>query len=228
MKAMILAAGRGERMRPLTDSCPKPLLQVGGKALIEHHIDSLKKANITSLVINHAHLGEQIEDYLGNGEKYGVEIQYSAEHDALETGGGIYKALPLLGNAPFIVVNGDVWCDLDFSLLPKKITGLAHLVMIANPAHNPTGDFYFNEGRLHSDKGSKLTYSGIGVFSPALFAHCTAGRFPLAPLLRNAIAENKVTASYYQGEWVDVGTPERLSDLNDYVNKINTSAVREK
>ena len=220
MKAMILAAGRGERMRPLTDTCPKPLLQVAGKALIEYHIKALERAGIKELVINHAYLGEKIESFLGDGEKYGVSITYSPEKKGgLETGGGIFQALPLLGNVPFIVVNGDIWCDYDFAQLPKAFDGLAHLVMVDNPEHNFTGDFNFQHGRLSSKGDSMLTYSGIGVYRPELFKSCQAGRFPLAPLLRAAIKNNRISAEHHAGFWLDVGTPERLAYLNESISK---------
>jgi MurNAc alpha-1-phosphate uridylyltransferase len=220
MKAMILAAGRGERMRPLTDSCPKPLLQVAGKALIEYHINALARSGFNELVINHAYLGQQIEDYLGDGSNYGVSISYSREQEALETGGGIFQALNLLGDEPFVLVNGDIWCEYDFKNIPKTINGLVHLVMIDNPEHNPSGDFYLKNGRLlecESNDASciKLTYSGIGVYHPHLFSSCQAGKFPLAPLLRLAIKNNQVTAEHYSGFWMDIGTPERL----DFVNR---------
>lgn len=214
MKAMILAAGRGERMRPLTDSCPKPLLKVAGKALIEHHIIALAKAGFKELVINHAYLGHQIEEFLGDGSRYGVSIAYSAEKEALETGGGIYQALALLGDQPFVLVNGDVWSDYDFSKIPKHLDGLVHLVMIDNPEHNPAGDFHFNNGRLSESTGKKLTYSGIGVFHPDLFSSCQPGKFPLAPLLRDAIKNKQVSAEHYTGFWMDIGTPERLEFVN--------------
>ncbi len=211
---MILAAGRGERMRPLTDTCPKPLLKVKGQALIEYHIKALVKSGINELVINHAYLGQQIEDYLGTGEKYGAAIQYSPESDAMETGGGIFNALRYFGDEPFIIVNGDVWTDYDFSHLPKQISNLAHLVMINNPPHNPGGDFYFNSGMLNEFKGNKLTYSGIAIIHPLLFKDCASGAFPLAPLLRSAISNNQISAEHYLGVWVDVGTPERLAELD--------------
>jgi len=214
MKAMILAAGKGERMRPLTDNCPKPLLKVGGVALIEYRIRALAVAGVNEIVINHAYRGQQIEDYLGYGEKYGVRITYSPETEILETGGGIFKALPLLGDAPFVVVNGDVWTDFDFSTLPSKMCRSAHLVMINNPEHNPKGDFYYQDGMLNTSQGIKLTYSGIAVFNPSFFQACKAGAFPLAPLLREAIADNQVSAEHFTGTWVDVGTPERLAQLN--------------
>ena len=214
MKAMILAAGRGERMRPLTNNCPKPLLKVKGKALIEYHILGLKKAGVTDIVINHAHLGQQIEDYLGDGSRFGVSIYYSPESEALETGGGIFQALRHFLQQPFIVVNGDVWTDFDFSRLPTNLQLLAHLVMIDNPAHNPNGDFYFDGKMLNENQGRKLTFSGISVLHPDLFKECQAGAFPLAPLLRDAIAKQRVSAEYHAGAWSDVGTPQRLAELN--------------
>jgi len=217
MKAMILAAGRGERMRPLTDNCPKPLLKVAGRALIEYHINALAAAGFTDIVINYAHLGQMIVDYLGNGNRYGVQITYSAEKEALETGGGIFQALPLLGDEAFLIVNGDVWCEYDFCQIPTAIDGLVHLVMIDNPEHNPSGDFCFDDGRLWENDSEKLklTYSGIGVYHPSLFAAYQAGKFPLAPLLRQAISAQKASAEYFSGFWMDIGTPERLQFLND-------------
>ncbi len=214
MKAMILAAGRGERMRPLTDHTPKPLLKVAGKALIEYHIEALVAAGIDELVINHAYLGEQVEQALGDGRRYGARIQYSAEGEALETGGGILKALPLLGGEPFVVVNGDIWTDYDFAALPGEPEGLAHLVLVDNPAHHPQGDFVLHQGRVHDRPGKRLTFSGIGVYRPELFASHRPGAFPLAPLLRAAMAKNVVSGEHYQGAWHDVGTPQRLSELN--------------
>ncbi len=223
MKAMILAAGRGERMRPLTDDCPKPLLQVAGKALIEYHIDALAKAGITELVINHAYLGLQIERYLGDGEKYGVMLKYSPEREGgLETGGGIFQALPLLGETPFVVINGDIWCDYDFAQLPSDFEGQVHLVMVDNPPHNPGGDFYFDRERLLPTGQQKLTFSGIGLYRPEWFASCKPGRYPLAPMLRESIKLDQVSAEHYSGLWWDIGTPERLGELNQ---KIQTSCV---
>ncbi len=214
MKAMILAAGRGERMRPLTDYTPKPLLEVAGRRLIEYHIQNLVAAGITELVVNHAQLGVQIETVLGNGSAYGAAIQYSAEKKALETAGGIFNALPLLGDAPFVVVNGDVWTDYPFQLLPGSIEGLAHLVLVNNPEHNPQGDFALQGNRVKVDGEPKFTFSGISIIRPELFAGCQAGAFPLAPLLRHAMQSGKVTGEHYRGEWCDVGTPERLQQLD--------------
>ncbi|NJN48038.1 MAG: nucleotidyltransferase family protein [Candidatus Competibacteraceae bacterium] len=215
MRAMILAAGRGQRMRPLTDTTPKPLLSVGGKPLVVYHIEGLRRAGLQDLVINLGHLGEQIPALLGNGHSMGVNIQYSQEpQDALETGGGILQALPLLGPAPFAVVNGDIWSDFPFARLPRQLTGLAHLVLVDNPPHHPGGDFILRNGQVVEYGAPMLTFSGISVLHPALFAHCKPGRFPLAPLLRNAINAGQVSAEHYTGHWSDVGTPERLHQLD--------------
>ena len=216
MKAMILAAGRGERMRPLTDHTPKPLLEVGGKPLIIHHIERLAAAGFAELVINHAHLGEQIETALADGSRWGVSISYSPEKEALETGGGIFNALPLLGDRPFLVVNGDVWTDYDFSAFSSfEPEGLSHLVLIDNPKHNPSGDFILRDGAVYAEgSGLKLTYSGIGVYRPELFSKCSRGAFPLAPLLKQAMRDRKVTGEHHRGAWVDVGTPQRLQELD--------------
>ncbi|MDF1529029.1 MAG: nucleotidyltransferase family protein [Sedimenticola sp.] len=213
---MILAAGRGERMRPLTDTTPKPLLQVAGKPLIQYHVEALVRAGIKQLVVNHAHLGEQIIDFLGTGERWGVSISYSAEPPgALETGGGIHQALPLLGSAPFWVVNGDVWTDYAFAPYTLSAGTLAHLVMVDNPTQHPAGDFVLNaDGLLSADAGQRFTYSGIGLYRPELFSGCSAGIFPLAPLLREAMARGRVSGEYYAGGWMDIGTPERLAALD--------------
>jgi len=212
---MILAAGRGERMRPLTDCTPKPLLPVAGRPLIEYHIEALVKAGFKELVINHAHLGEQIEVALGDGQRWGINILYSPElAGALETGGGIFNALPLLGDAPFVVINGDVWTDYDLNHLAIPKHKLAHLVLVNNPEHHPDGDFSLSKDGLCSDDGKRLTFSGIGVYQSALFADCQSGSFPLAPILKRAMAQGKVSGEYYAGKWVDVGTPQRLDELN--------------
>ncbi|NLY17314.1 MAG: nucleotidyltransferase family protein [Gammaproteobacteria bacterium] len=212
MKAMILAAGKGERMRPLTLHTPKPLLRVAGKALIEYHIEALAVAGITELVINHAWLGQQVEQALGNGSRYGVRIAYSAETEPLETGGGIRKALPLLGDEPFVVVNGDVWTDYDFSELKGHADSLAHLVLVNNPPHHPRGDFSLVQGVVGPEGENKLTYSGISILHPQLFADCQSGAFALAPLLRAAMTQGRVSGEYYAGRWLDVGTTERLAE----------------
>lgn len=220
MKAMILSAGRGERLRPLTDKIPKPLLRVGGKALIEYHIENLVRAGINEIVINLSYLGEKIRATLGDGDQRGARILYSEEGEqALETGGGIFHALPLLGDSPFIVVNGDIWTDFPLSDLLDKLTdnpeGLAHLVLAENPEHHPEGDFILNEGQVHSEgQGRSLTFTGIGVYHPALFSACTEKRFPLAPLLRKAMDSDQVTGQAYDGVWKDIGTRQRLDDLD--------------
>jgi MurNAc alpha-1-phosphate uridylyltransferase len=212
---MILAAGRGERMRPLSDAIPKPLLEAGGKPLIVHLIEGLARAGYRHIVVNHSHLGQQIEDYLGDGARYGVELCYSHEAGGgLETGGGILKALPLIGSDPFAVVNGDIWTDYPFDHLPVRLERLAHLVLVDNPPHHPGGDFAL-AGRAVSTEGvPRLTFSGIGVYARALFAGCAAGKFPLAPLLRTAMSEGRVSGEHYRGGWQDIGTPERLADLD--------------
>ena len=219
MKAMILAAGKGERLRPLTLHTPKPLVRVGGVPLIEYHLRALAAAGFTEIVINHAWLGQQIEDHLGDGSRFGVSIQYSAEGEPLETGGGIFKALPLLGDKPFAVVNGDIWTDYSFAGLRTPLTGLAHLVLVDNPAHHPKGDFCLAGTQVFdAQPGSDtLTYSGIAVLSPALFDGAGAGAFKLAPLLRNAMAAGRVTGERLQGQWVDVGTHERLAEVESLI-----------
>ena len=215
MRALILAAGRGVRMRPLTDHTPKPLLSVGGHPLIEYHIRALAAAGFRELVINHAHLGGQIEQALGDGHRLGVEIAYSPEPPgALETGGGIFKALPLLGTGPFLVVNGDIWTDFDFTSLPREPRGLAHLVLVDNPPQHPEGDFCLRDGVVSQSDGRRLTFSGIGVYRAELFADCRPGAFPLAPLLRQAMDRGAVSGERYGGLWSDVGTPERLAELD--------------
>ncbi|MBD3789941.1 MAG: nucleotidyltransferase family protein [Campylobacterales bacterium] len=217
MKVMILAAGRGERMRPLTDVTPKPLLEVGGIPLIVWHIERLAHDGFKEIVINIAHLGYQIPKALGDGSAWGVNISYSDEQEegALESAGGIIKALPLLGKKTFLVVNGDIWCDYDFDAqktLPKGI--LAHLVLVPNPAHNPDGDFAISDGMAQEKGTEKYTFSGIGYYSPRLFEGVPYGKAPLAPLLRKAMKEGKVSAELYEGEWLDIGTPQRLELLN--------------
>lgn len=211
MRAMILAAGRGERMGELTARQPKPLLELAGKALIEHTIARLYAGGVRELVVNLAYRGEQIRERLGDGARYGVSIVYSQEPDgALDTGGGIAAALDLLGPGPFVVVNSDVMSDFDFTRLGPP-AGLAHLVMVPNPPHHPDGDFFLNEDRLSTTGGVAATYSGIGVYTPRLFAGQSRKRFPLAPLLREAIAAGEVSACLFEGLWIDVGTPARLA-----------------
>jgi len=214
-KVMILAAGRGERMRPLSDTVPKPLLVAGGKPLIVHLVESLARSGFREIVVNHSHLGEQIVDYLGAGDRYGVRLTYSHEEGGgLETGGGIFKALPAIDTDPFVVVNGDIWTDYPFDRLPPRLDGLAHLVLVDNPPQHPQGDFFLHGGKVSVEGEPRLTFSGIGVYARALFAECRPGKFPLAPLLRAAIAQGLVSGEHYTGRWRDVGTPERLKALD--------------
>ncbi|MFQ5634750.1 MAG: N-acetylmuramate alpha-1-phosphate uridylyltransferase MurU [Gammaproteobacteria bacterium] len=223
MKAMILAAGRGERMRPMTDTTPKPLLKVGGRTLIEHHIAALARAGVDDLVINLAWQGGSIRDFIGNGAKYGVKIAYSEEPaGALETGGGIRQALPLLGTEPFWVVNGDVYCEFDYAerRLAERCSG--HLVLVPNPAHNRAGDFGLDGDLVVESSPDSLTYSGIAVLSPGLFAGSPPGRVPLAPLLIDAVRRAAVTGEVFRGRWVDVGTPARLAALDRALGRATT------
>lgn len=217
---MILAAGRGERMRPLTDHTPKPLLPVAGRPLIVHQLTALRAAGIAELVINTGHLGAQLTSVLGDGGIWGLRIVYSPEPpDALETGGGIFQALPLLGSEPFLVVNGDVWTDYPFVRLPAAPVGLAHLVLVDNPSHHPVGDFSLRNGRVEETDAARLTFSGISVLRPELFADCAPGRFPLGPLLRRAMTDGRVTGEHYRGGWRDIGTPQRLAELDDELRR---------
>ena len=255
MMVMLLAAGRGERMRPLTDHTPKPLLEVGGKPLIVWHIENLVRAGITGLVINHAHLGSQIENALGDGSQFSAHIQYSSEGKALETAGGIAYALHLLsapsplatiqevernmlpspivggracegaegGGAPFAVINSDIFCDYDFAQLHARVAELkangdtAHLVLVNNPPQHPNGDFSLQQNRV-TDSTPKLTFSGIGIYQPAVFKDISRGSIaPLAPLLRAQIALGKVSGEHHRGLWADVGTPQRLAELDSHV-----------
>lgn len=211
---MLLAAGRGERLRPLTDRIPKPLIEAGGKPLIVHLVEALVKAGYDDIVINFAWLGETIEAALGDGSRYGARLRYSPEpDDALETGGGILNALPLLGDAPFVVVSADIFTDFSFARLPQEPQGLGHLVLVNNPPHNSGGDFAIENGKLRNEGNGRLTFSGIGVYRPTLFDGSSPGRFPLAPLLRKAAANDRATAEHYTGEWWDVGSLERLEAL---------------
>lgn len=220
MKALILAAGRGTRMRPLTDVTPKPLLKVGGKALIEYHIEALAAAGIKEIIINLSYRGSQIESFLGDGSRYGVRLVYSHEGSPpLETGGGIFNVLQQLGEAPFVVVNGDIWTNYDFRNLPAHFHGHAHLVMVDNPVHHPEGDFALCNGRLDYRTAPKLTFSGVGLYRSTLFDGCEEGAFPLAPILREAMQQGNVTGEYFQGEWLDIGTPERLLLLDMQLTK---------
>jgi len=191
------------------------LLPAGGKPLIVHLIESLARSGLREIVVNHSHLGEQIVDYLGAGDRYGVRLTYSHEEDGgLETGGGIFKALPSIDTDPFVVINGDIWTDYPFDRLPLRLDGLAHLVLVSNPPQHPQGDFFLQNGKISAEGVPRLTFSGIGVYARALFAECRPGKFPLAPLLRAAIAQGSVSGEHYTGRWRDVGTPERLKELD--------------
>lgn len=218
MRAMILAAGRGERMRPLTDTTPKPLLAVGGKPLIEYHIEALVAVGIREIVINLAWKGELLRQALGDGTRFGAQLSYSDEGaQALETGGGIFKALPLLGDAPFIVVSADIWTDYSFARctsLPHA-DDLAHFVLVPNPSFHPNGDFHLAGERVTPSEGPRYTYANIGVFRPEFFAGCRPGRFPLVPVMRARIAEGRVSGEIYEGAWRNIGTPAQLAQLDE-------------
>lgn len=214
MRAMILAAGRGERLRPLTDTIPKPLLEVGGKALIEHHLERLAVAGFREVVINLAHLGEKIRDTLGNGSTWGLNIRYSPEPPgALGTGGGIQQALPFLGESPFAVINGDVFSSYPLARLRAIKCDHAHLVLVPNPAHNPNGDFVLKGGYVTGEGETRHTFSGISVYHPRFFDSVAAGNFSVVPMLQTAMALHQVTGELYKGVWHDIGTPERLAKL---------------
>jgi len=214
---MILAAGLGKRMLPLTANTPKPLLRVGGRPLLEHHILNLKAAGFTELVINAAYLADQIIDFCGDGSRWGVQIRVSVEPEPLETAGGIVKALPLLGEGPFLVVNGDIWCPFPFARLIEcsPLDAGAHLVLVSNPPHHADGDFSLEQERVHSKGPASFTFSGIAVYRPDFFSGLTAAKQPLKPLLDAGIVESKVTGEIYTGTWVDVGTPQRLQALDE-------------
>ena len=227
MRALVFAAGKGERMRPLTEHTPKPLLTVRGKPLIAWHLEKLSAIGVRDVVVNTSWLADRFAPTLGDGAQWGLRLHYSFEgHDPLETGGGMLHALPLLGDAPFIAVNGDLWCDYDFSCLPRDPAGLAHLVMVDNPDHNPRGDFALVGRQVHSEGHARMTFAGIGVYRPALLkewpdvigeiagAELSPPRFKLAPLLRAAMRANAVTGEHFSGAWTDVGTPERLAALD--------------
>ena len=228
MKALIFAAGKGERMRPLTHHTPKPLLAVGGKRLIEWHIEKLAACGVRDIVINTSWLAECFEPALGDGSRWNLSLHYSYEGtEPLDTGGGMLEALKIIGDESFIAVNGDIWSDADYSLLPKQIAGCAHLILVDNPAHNTKGDFMLDKsGCMHSDGESKLTFSGIGIYQPKLLTNWrdvigevngaaeTPPRFKLAPLLRHAMYAGQVSGEHHIGRWTDVGTPERLDELN--------------
>lgn len=227
MKALIFAAGKGERMRPLTHHTPKPLLEVGGKRLIDWHIEKLAATGVRDIVINTSWLAECFEPALGDGSRWKVKLHYSYEGaEPLETGGGMLQALKIIGDESFIAVNGDIWSDVNYTALPTQISGLAHLVLVDNPVHHPMGDFSLAQnGKIASEGANKLTFSGVGIYHPSLFEHWraiigevngvdeTPPRFKLAPLLREAMHHDKVSGEYHAGRWTDVGTPERLEEL---------------
>ena len=222
---MILAAGRGERMRPHTDERPKPMIAVAGKPLIEHHLERLRGAGVTDIVVNLGWLGERIRDALGDGSRHGVHVRYSEEGwPALESGGGIFHALPLLGDAPFLVVNGDVYTDFPLEALARRARALepdvhAHLVLVPNPGHNPRGDFALDQGRVGNRESGRHTFSGLSVHRPEFFAGCQPGHFPLLPLWRAAADAGRMTGEVYAGAWSDVGTPQRLAELEQLLRK---------
>lgn len=215
---MVLAAGRGERMRPLTDHLPKPLLPIAGKPLIAYHLEALARAGVREVVVNTAWLGAKLREALGDGSGYGVRILWSEEGaQALETGGGIHHALPLLGEAPFLLVNGDVWTDIDFAKLDIAREDLAQLVLVPNPPQHPRGDFSLQGDRIGEASGEgvgRWTYSGIGIYRPELFAGCMPGKFPLLPLLQAALRAGRLGGVVHRGRWQDIGTPERLAAID--------------
>jgi MurNAc alpha-1-phosphate uridylyltransferase len=213
--AMILAAGHGERLRPLTETTPKALVEVRGRSLLERHLDSLKAAGIETVVINLGWLGEMIADRIGSGHAYGLNVVYSQEGESiLETGGGIHRALPMLGREPFLVVNADVYTDMPLPPAGLAETDVGHLVLVPRPVHKPQGDFDLQDGRVCESRNAAHTFSGVAVYRPEFFAGCEPGRFPLAPMLKAAAREGRLAGSLYEGLWEDVGTPERLADLN--------------
>lgn len=227
MRTMILAAGRGERMRPLTDSLPKPLLPVAGKPLIAWHLERLARSGLREVIINHAWLGVMIEQALGDGAAFNLQIRYSPEGTALETAGGIATALGLLGTDPFLVINGDIWCDWDPAGADRIAAGLTHenceawILLVPNPEHHPDGDFTLDsDGFVRETGAPRYTFSGIGVYKPSLFAGCAAGQSAkLAPILRAAMRAGRVRGALYTGRWVDVGTPQRLAQLDEDLRK---------
>jgi len=228
VKAMILAAGKGERMRPLTLATPKPLLKAAGKPLISYHLDHLRRAGVREVVINHAWLGDQIEETLGNGDQFGLSIQYSREGEPLETAGGIVRALPLLADDEsdwFLVINGDIWSDFDLAQLIPPADADALLVVTQNPPHHPEGDFHLTDQGLLMDDGSdKLTFTGISLLRRCLFEGLTDRAGKLGPVLRNAMSDSRVRGLYHPGQWVDVGTPERLQALDSQLGKTESES----
>lgn len=213
--ALVFAAGRGERMRPLTERTPKPLLEAGGKRLVEWQLEALARAGVRDVVLNLSHLAAQFPLALGDGSRWNLRIRYSEEGpEPLETGGGMLRALPLLGTAPFIAVNGDIWTDFDFATLPEEPEGIAHLVLVDNPPQHPGGDFVLRDGHVHDESSPRLTFAGIGVYRPELLANATPGKFSMVPHLRAAMRRGAVSGTHFPGDWTDVGTPERLATLD--------------
>lgn len=212
---MILAAGRGERLRPITDGIPKPLVEVRGKSLLERHLEHVRSAGITEVVINIDWLGDMIRECVGTGERYGLEVAYSDETgNVLETGGGIHKALPLLGDEPFLVVNADVYTDMPVPEVDLAGNEVGHLVLVPTPDYSLHGDFDLDDGLVRNSDQPRYTFSGVAIYRPEFFAGCEPGRFPLAPMLREAADAGRLSGSVYHGDWADVGTPERLAALN--------------
>ena len=217
--ALIFAAGLGERMRPLTDHTPKPLLMARGKPLIVWHLEKLARASVREVVINTSHLAAQFPAALGDGKTWDLRIRYSFEGpEPLDSGGGMLRALPFLGHDPFLAVNGDVFTDFDFSTLPQSPLGLAHLVMVDNPPHHPNGDFVLRENRLFDEPTPRLTFAGIGVYRPSLLDGQSNEKFSIVPILRESMRRNEITGEHYRGAWNDVGTPERLAELNSVLS----------
>ena len=216
MRAMILAAGRGERLRPLTDETPKSLVEVGGRSLLERHLDHVRGAGIRTVVINLGWLGDRIVERVGSGRRYGLEVVYSQEGDnILETGGGIFKALPTLGDEPFLVINADIFTDMPVPDVALADDRLGHLVMVPSPEYRDGGDFDIVDGLIRNSSAQSLTFSGVAIYRPEFFADCEPGRFPLAPMLRDAAERGQLSGSLYEGRWADVGTPERLEALQE-------------
>jgi MurNAc alpha-1-phosphate uridylyltransferase len=213
---MILAAGRGERLRPLTDDCPKALIEVRGRSLLERHLDNLRSAGIEDVVINLGWQGKQIRERIGSGSEYGLNVVYSDEgDDVLETGGGIMNALHLLGNGPFLIVNADIYTDMPVSDVLLRDDALGHLVLIAKPDYRDSGDFDLADGWVKNSASPSLTYSGVSVYRPEIFVGCEAGRFSIVPLLRQAADDGRLQGSFYEGPWADIGTPERLKAAHE-------------
>lgn len=222
MKCMLLAAGLGKRLRPITDKIPKPLVEVAGRPLIEYHLEHLKLAGFKEVVINLSYLGEMIQEYLGDGSRFNLEIEYSQEGpQPLETAGGIINALPLLGREPFLVMNADTWCDHSLSFANLSNDKLAHLVLVDNPNHNPEGDFAYEFGKVYNTGNNPLTFSGIGIYNPKVFEDFATKELALAPILRNLIDNELVSVEYFTGNWFDIGNQQRLAEAESFISKIS-------